>query len=174
MKAVLLLLCLVAGCARLPIARAIESRPWPTTAATVELERVVNESDGYVLGTVEKAEQDWAYDDPCGLIGSILGRCEGTHAYRLTIRNDGAPFWLYVFVPRGDSLALPVGTQAAFVWQFYYAVRYAQCRAQAAMTMASCPADRLPAVLSRDAVAAPSDSTLVAYLFAEKQRGAGR
>lgn len=166
------LLVFVAGCARLPVTRAITSRPWPETAALGALVHVVNEADGYVVGTVEKAEQDWLYDNPCGLIGSAFGLCNDgrTHAYRLTIRNDGEPFWLYVFVPRGDSLAVPVGTQAVFLWQFYYAVRYAQCRAQAAMTLASCPTDRLPAVLSRDAVAAPGDSALVAFLFSARRQ----
>lgn len=158
------------SCARLPVTHAIAFRPWPTTAPLSALARAVDEADGYVLGTVEKAEAAWEYDDPCGIIAALLGRCDGTNAYKLTIRNADDPLRLYVFVPRGDSLALPVGTQAVFIWQFYYAARLQQCRAQAAMTMSYCPADQLAAVLSRDAVAAPGDSALVAWLFNEKRQ----
>lgn len=160
------------SCAPNRIAPTIEPRPWPTTADITELERVVNEADGYMIGIVENAEQDWTYDDPCGFVDGVLGRCTDgrTDAYKLTIRDSGEPVQLYVFVPHGDTLVLPVGTQAVFIWQAYYAKRLQQCRAQRAMTLAYCPADQLPAVLSHDHVVAPGDSSLVASLFANKRR----
>lgn len=163
---------LATACARLPIAKAIPTRDWSATASHPDLVAQVDSADGYVLGVVEKAEPDGTYDTPCGLLAGLLGQCDGTHAYRLTVRHEGGPSRLYVFVPAGDSLALPVGTRAVFIWRTYYAARLHQCRAQSAMTMAYCPADPLVAVLSRDAVVAPGDSLLVARLFASlKRRG---
>jgi hypothetical protein len=156
------------ACAGRSVPHAIELRPWSTTAKVTALAGVVTEADGYLLGTVERAEEDWTYDDPCGIIAAILGRCDGTHAYKLTIRSDDYPKKLWVFVPARDTLVLPVGTQAVFVWTWYYAHQYALCRARSAMYASSCPTDRLPAVLSLDAVAAPGDSALVAYLFEKK------
>jgi hypothetical protein len=147
---------------------ALASRPWPATAQIRALALAVNDADGYLLGTVEKAEADWTYDDPCGIIRTAMGRCDGTNAYKLTIRSETYPKRLYVFVPGRDTLPLTVGTRAVFLWKWTYAYRYQECRAHQAMSAASCPTDQLPAVLSRDAVAAPQDSALVADLFAHK------
>lgn len=161
---------MLGSCAPNRISPTIEPRPWPSTAPFHALTREVHEADGYVLGTVEKAEPDWTYDDPCGIIATVLGRCDGTAAYKLTIRNADDPVRLWVFVPAKDTLVLPVGTRAVFVWKFYWAYRYADCRAKRGVSLSYCPADQLPAVLSRDAVVAPGDSSLVASLFAEKRR----
>jgi hypothetical protein len=156
------------ACVHRPTVTAIESRPWPETAPINRLTYAVNEADGVLFGTVEKAEADWLYDDPCGIIASFLRRCDGTSAYKLTIRSETYPKRLYVFVPGRDTLPLTVGTRAVFLWKWTYAYRYQECRAHQAMSAASCPTDQLPAVLSRDAVAAPQDSALVADLFAHK------
>lgn len=162
-------LVLLAGCARLSVTPAITTRPWPVTAPLAALVRVVREADGYVLGTVEKAEQKWIYDDVCGVIAGLLGKCNETHTYRLTIRNADRPFPLYVFVPRGDTLALPVGTYAVFIWRMAWVRQLGVCAERMRRGVGNyCESDNLPVLTSRDAVVAPEDSALVSHLFGEK------
>lgn len=166
------LLVFVAGCARLPISQAIESRPWPTTARLPALAEVVQSADGYALGTVEQTREDALYDSRCGLVNAVLGRCDGTRAHRLSIRiDDGVrrPLLLWVFVPAKDTLVLPVGTRAVFVWEMTWVKRLWQCDERNG-TSHYCESDELPVVRSLDHVVAPADSALVSFLFAEKRQ----
>lgn len=166
------LLVFVAGCARLPISHAIESRPWPTTARLSALAEVVRSADGYTLGTVEQTREDALYDSRCGLLNAVLGRCDGTRAHRLSIRTDDGvrrPLLLWVFVPAKDTLVLPVGTRAVFVWEMTWVKRLWQCSEREG-TSSYCEMDELPVVLSLDHVVAPGDSALVTFLFAEKRK----
>jgi len=154
----LLILFVCWGCHRLQVTEAIESRPWPETAKLAALTDAVNTADGYVVGTVEKAVEDWTYDRPRG----------GPHTYLLTIRaTDGGKWYLRVFVPEGNYLPLSVGTYAVFIWRYAYVYPLLKCRAHAAATLV-CSPDWLPVMGSRNDVAAPSDSALVAKLFANK------
>ena len=151
------------------IVQAVESRRWPTTAPLRALQLTVNESDGYVLGTVAKAEPMWLYDDICGVIAGVLGRCNGTSAYRLTIRSTQPPMPLYVFVPHGDTLPLPVGTQAVFIWKLKWIRQLQVCEQRRRVGLPFvCESDRLAVMESLDAIAAPEDSALVADLFATR------
>ena len=165
----LVLLLVLAACARLHVSEAIPSRPWRETAKLTALEFAVDSADGYVLGTIERAQKDEIYDDFCGL--HLGGPCHETHAYRLTIRSasDTAPPRLWVFVPRGDTLALPVGTTAVFIWRMRWIQELAVCAERFRRGAGDyCFADHLPIVPSRDNVVAPADSALVAALFAGK------
>lgn len=164
------LLSLITYCARLPIVRAIESRPWPTTAQPKELQRVVNEADGFILGIVEKTFEDRKYDDVCGLFAGWLGKCNETHTYRLKIRGANEPIFLWVFVPRGDTLVVPVGTSAVFIWEMKWIKQLGVCAERLRLGIwPICESDELPVVLSLDNVAAPSDYELIAYLFSQKR-----
>jgi len=165
---VILLAALLAACARLPMVDAIESRPWPITASLRALTLAVDSADGYVLGTVERAVEDRLYDDFCGL--QLFGPCHETHAYRLTIRSDqDFPKRLWVFIPRGDTLALPVGTQAVFIWKMRWIEQLEVCAQRMRRGIGRyCESDYLPIVPSRDNVVAPADSALVAELFARR------
>jgi hypothetical protein len=162
MKNFLFVVMLITACAT---PRTVIEHPWPTTAKPSALADVVQGADGYVLGTVVKAEADWTYDDPCGIIAGFLGRCDGTNTHKLTIQSSAYSMKVWVFVPARDTLPVPVGTRAIFIWNWYYAKRFADCRARAPMFSGTCPMDRLPAVLSLEAVASPSDSLFVADLF---------
>ncbi len=164
----ILLVLLVAGCARLPITAAIPTRAWTETARHDSLARAVERADGYVVGTVERADEAWLYDDICGGLSSLFGWCGGTVAYRLSIRATD-PIRLYVFVPRGDSLALPVGTRAVFLWEMAWIRRLQECGQRMRVGLPRvCESDELPVVPSRAHVAAPTDSAYVAWLFARK------
>ena len=157
------------GCAHLPIVEAVASRPWPTTAPYHALTLIVNESDGYLVGTVAKAEPVWLYDDICGGIASLLGRCNGTSAYQLTIRSTQPPMPLYVFVPHGDTLVLPVGTQAVFIWKLKWIRQLQVCEQRRRVGLPYvCESDRLAVMESLDAIVNPADSALVADLFATR------
>jgi hypothetical protein len=162
---------LLVACARLPMS-AIVPRPWPATATLTALTHAVNTADGYLLGTVAKAEPDELYNDICGVIASVLGRCNGTHAYRLTIRSEqDFPKRIWVFVPPGDTLPLPVGTQAVFLWKVRWVKQLEVCAQRMRHGFgAYCESDQLPTLASLDDVAAPSDSVYIAALFAEKGR----
>jgi len=166
----LLLSLFLAACAGLPVVDALESRPWPMTAHLAALTDAVNEADGYVLGTVERAKEDRTYDDICGVIMTILGRCSGTHAYRLTIRSaENFPPRLWVFVPAGDTLPLTVGTEAVFLWKMRWIKQLWVCAERMRRGVGShCESDYLPVMTSLDDVVAPQDSALVAVLFAAR------
>ncbi|HEV8510667.1 MAG TPA: hypothetical protein VGQ48_09500 [Gemmatimonadales bacterium] len=165
------LLLLLTACAGRSTVTSTEARPWPTTAHSRALTDAVDEADGYVIGTVAEAEAQWLYDDICGWIANALNRCDGTNAYRLTIHSaQPFPRYLWVFVPRGDTLVLPVGTHAVFIWKQKWVRQLQVCeqRRRTGLPLV-CDADRLPVVESLDAVAAPADSALVAQLFAGKR-----
>lgn len=153
-------LLLATACARLSITDAIESRPWPTTASLRALTERVSHADGYILGTIARAQADWTYDRPRG----------GPATFHLTVRATDLQHWhLWVFVPQGDTLPLTVGTTAVFIWRFAYVYPLLICAQRRAVTLV-CPPDWLPVLQSLDDVASPADSTLVAELFARRAR----
>lgn len=151
---------------------AIPSNPWPITAPPNALALAVSDADGYVLGTVVRAEEAPTYDDICGVIMTVLGRCTETRAYRLTIRSaENFPPRLFVFVPHGDSLPLTVGTYAVFIWKMRWVKQLHVCAERMRRGIGNyCESDHLPTVTSRDAVASPGDAALVASLFAARRR----
>lgn len=173
MRALLLSLFL-AACAGLPIT--IEPRPWPTTAPLHALTLAVSEADGYQLGTVVRAEEDRIYDDICGVIMTVLGKCHETRAYKLTIRSaENFLPRIWVFVPRGDTLVLPVGTQAIFIWKMRWIKQLEVCAQRMRRGIGNyCESDYLPVLTSHDDVAAPTDSAFVASLFAARKSSGDR
>jgi hypothetical protein len=156
---------LLAGCSRLRVVQAIPTRDWTRPVTDAALESVMTEADGFVVGTVERAKKDPLYDD-CGGIAEFFGKCDGTFTYRLTIRNDGDPLYLYANVPAGDTLVLPVGTRAVFVWGDTWLKQLGVCWERLRRGIGEhCESDQRAVIRSLDYVFPPSDSARVAWAF---------
>jgi len=106
----------------------------PPTEAALRLS--VGAADAVLVGTVTRVEANWLYDDPCGTLAKLTHRCDATRAYDLTVA--GRP--VMVFVPHDDYNPVTVGLAATFLLHRVFALQYARCRQQAAMTSASCSA----------------------------------
>lgn len=164
------LIVLILGCARLPLTNAIPTREWSRPVSWEALDSVMQEADGFVVGTVERAKKDPLYDD-CGGIAELLWKCNGTFTYRLTIRSHGDPLYLYANVPVGDTLVLPVGTRAVFVWAETWLRQLRVCWERLRLGMwHTCESDELPVIRSLDHVLPPSDSARVAWAFKVRRR----
>lgn len=159
------LLTLVLGCTRLRVMQAIPTREWTRPVTDEALDSVMLEADGFVVGTVERVFKDRTYDD-CGGIAELLRKCDGTFTYRLTIRNHGDPLHLYANVPAGDSLVLPVGTRAVFVWAETWLRQLGVCWERLRRGVGEyCEADNRAVIRSLDYVFPPTDSARVAWAF---------
>ena len=132
----------------------------PTELAwTNELPQRIAQADGVATATIAKLEEDWTYDDPCGLVAAIMRRCDGTVTYRLHLQPIDTYVW--AFTPANGTFGLFEGEQAVFIWRKVVAYRYKQCREQAGMTTAMCPVDVIPALTSDLDVLPVADSVRV-------------
>ena len=165
------MLMLVASCGGLRITQAIPTREWTRSVSDRALfDSVMREADGFVVGIVERAQKDPLYDN-CGGIAAFLGKCDGTFTYRLTIRNAGDPLYLYANVPAGDTLVLPVGTSAVFVWAETWLVQLGVCWERLRRGAGEyCEADNRAVIRSLDYVFPPRDSARVAWAFTSRRR----
>src|SRR6266850_8311022 len=95
----------------------------PDSMGWIEATRRISEADGFIIGKITKLEEDWTYDDPCGLIMILRHGCDGTVTYKLHIENDLRDKWLWTFSPAYGTFGLFVGERAVFVWRKTLAYR---------------------------------------------------
>jgi len=135
-----------------------------------ELPERISHADGFIVGKIVTLEEDWAYDDPCGLISIAMKHCDGTVTYRLKVENDLRDKWLWTFTPANGTFGLHEGEQAIFIWSNVVAYKYQKCREQQGMTSGFCDYDILPALTSDLDVLPLADSTRVDSIFQHKRK----
>ncbi len=72
----------------------------------------IAQADGVIVGTIQKLEEDWTYDDPCRFFQKVVNRCDGTVTYRLQVNDK----WLWTFTKPYGNFGLFVGQRAVVVW----------------------------------------------------------
>ena len=141
--------------------------PTPIQWARLMPERIA-QADGVMVGTIDKLEQDWTYDDICGIVQKMVHRCEGTVTYRLHIQP--ADKYLWTFTSPNGSFGLFIGERAVFIWRKTVAFQYQKCRQQQGMSSSTCPADVIPALTDDLDVLPVSDSARVDSIRASSTR----
>lgn len=129
-----------------------------------EMPSLLAKADGVIVGKITSLEEDWVYDDPCGLIMILRKACDGTATFKVHIENTVHDKWLWAFTPTYGSFGLFVGEQAVFIWNTVVAYRYFECRARQGMG-GYCNYDMLPALTSDLNVLPLVDSSRVDSLF---------
>ena len=128
----------------------------------------ITQADGTSVATIDKLEQDWLYDDICGIVQKMVHRCEGTVTYRLHLMPIDKTLW--TFTSPNGRFGLYVGERAVFVWRKVVAFEYKKCREQEGMTSTTCPADVVPALTDDLDVLPVSDSARVDSIRASAVR----
>jgi len=187
-------LALVAGCiksptptlvpipAQEPQMRTQVSKPYPCRRAGVDYEACadtthtdewkiaterIKSADGIILGTIAKLDEDWTYDDPCGLVTILMKNCNGTVTYSLKVKSDSSEQWLWTFVLAYGTFGLWRGQPAIFVWHDLYIPRLFECKQRLAGGAGGmCAVDKLQTLTSDLDVLPLADSTRVDSIFA--------
>lgn len=139
----------------------------PTAEQWPAVEQRVARADGVYVGTIAKIDEDWLYDDICGVVAIAMHKCDGTVTYRLTIAPQDTYLW--AFVPAYGTFGLFVGESAVWVWRRDVAYRYQECRQHAGMS-GYCGYDILPMLTSDLDVLPAADSARVDSLFNARPR----
>jgi len=120
---------------------------------------LIARADGIAVATITKLDEDWLYDDPCGIIMSATHQCNGTVTYRVHLMPIDKDIW--AFTPIYGDFGLFPGERAVFIWDKVYTYEYGICRAKQGMTSTYCPEDQLPALTSDLDVLPVADSARV-------------
>jgi len=129
----------------------------------------IAQADGVIVGEIHTLEEDWQYDDPCGMVKIALHQCDGTVTYRLHVVNPERDKWLWTFVLAYGTFGLYVGESAVFVYRQMVIDRLQECRERAGMYSASCSYDLLDVLTSDLDVLPVADSARVNSLFNRKK-----
>lgn len=153
------------ACINSPMPRLVPMLPQePDSLGWVAAAERIAQADGYITGRIIKLEEDWTYDDPCGLITIVRHGCDGTVTYKLHVENAERDKWLWAFTPAYGMFGLFVGERAVFVWRRTLAYRYQECKQHQGMS-GYCGYDMLDALTGDLDVLPPTDSARVAALF---------
>ncbi|SRR6266550_178259 len=168
---VMLLLLAACGAIKGPAPRLVPMEPRePVSYEWVEAGQNVVQADGTMVASIAKIEEDWLYDDPCGILASALHKCEGTITYRVTLKNATDERYVYAFVHPYSDFGLHVGERAVYLWHRQPVRKYQKCKAQQAVTSAYCDYDILDTFQSDYDVLPVSDSARVDSLFNSRRR----
>src|SRR2546429_145746 len=132
---------------------------WSTEAA-----QNAQHADGTFVATITEIQEDWTYDDPCGILSTALHHCEGTISYRVTLNDGTTKQYVYAFVHPYGEFGLHVGERAVYLWHRMPVYKYGKCRQQQAVSSAYCDYDILDTFQSDFDVLPVADSTRVASL----------
>jgi hypothetical protein len=104
------------------------------------LAMALRHADAVVQGPIKKIEAKALYDDPCGIMATLMHRCDGTRAYRVTVRTIRGDAEFMIFVPHNDYQPLPLGLAATFLLSKQWIIQFQKCRQGAPYTSgAVCP-----------------------------------
>jgi len=127
-------------------------------------------ADGTTVAVITKIDEDWQYDDPCGILATALHRCEGTVTYRVTLQDwQTHTHYVWAFVSPYGDFGLHVGERAVFLWHKTVAYQYNKCRSQQAVSSAYCSYDLLNAFQSDYDVLPIADSAKVDSIRSQKR-----
>ncbi len=135
---------------------------WPEAALNAQ------HADGTFVAAITEMQEDWQYDDPCGILATALNRCVATITYRVKLENGTANRYVYAFAHPYAEFGLHVGERAVYLWHRLPVYKYAKCKAQQAMTSAYCDYDILDTFESDYDVLPVADSARVADLRGTK------
>jgi len=122
-------------------------------------------ANGYIVGRIASLDEDWQYDDPCGILHIVAHLCDGTVTYRVRVDAAGASKLLWAFTPAYGAFGLYKGEAAVCVWTNRVVWRYQECRQRAAIE-GQCPYDAGVPTLTSDLDVLPvADSARVDLLF---------
>ncbi|HVH67281.1 MAG TPA: hypothetical protein VM716_05390 [Gemmatimonadales bacterium] len=109
-------------------------------------------ADLVVPATLAKTERDWTYEEPCGILRSILYGCDNIpKAYQATLRR-GAETWPVFYFKLGDLPHPAVGDSAVWVLHQGAVYHLLECAQHRALTSAYCNYDLAYVVESDDDV----------------------
>src|SRR6266700_2221860 len=117
LKIIMLVTGVIIGCIHQPSAKLVPEAPREPTPRAWDLvlpERIAA-ADGVTVGWISKLEEDWQYDDPCGMIQIGMRSCDGTTTFNFRVEPAGK--WLWAFAPNYGTMPLFVGDSAVFIWK---------------------------------------------------------
>jgi hypothetical protein len=107
-------------------------------------------ADLVVPATLAKTERDWNYEEPCGVLRSLMYGCADIpKAYQATLRR-GAQTWPVFYFKVGDLPHPAVGDSAVWVLREGAVYRLMECAQRRGMTSAYCSYDVAYVVESDD------------------------
>lgn len=109
-------------------------------------------ADLVVPATLAKTERNWNYEEPCGILRSIMYGCADIpKAYQATLRR-GAETWAVFYFKIGDLPHPAVGDSAVWVLHQGAVYHLLECRQRRGVTSAYCSYDVAYVVESDDDV----------------------
>ena|SRR5204862_620132 len=160
------LLVLIAACIPSPTPKLVPIPPQePDSIGWHLAQERIAQADGVLVGKIVKLEEDWDYDNACGLLAIIMHRCDGTTTYRLLVRNEFEDKWLWTWAKSYGTFGLFTDESAVFIWSKVYAYKYKTCREQQAITSNYCVGDYLPTLTNDLDVLPVADSAKVDSIF---------
>ncbi len=109
-------------------------------------------ADLVVTATLAKTERDWLYEEPCGVLRSLMHGCADIpKAYQATLRR-GAQTWPVFYFKLGDLPHPAVGDSAVWLLRQGAVFRLMECAQRRGVTSAYCSYDVAYVVESDDDV----------------------
>jgi hypothetical protein len=107
-------------------------------------------ADLVVTATLAKTERDWRYEEPCGVLRSLMYGCADIpKAYQATLRR-GAETWPVFYFKLGDLPHPAVGDSAVWLLRQGAVYRLMECAQRRSLTSAYCGYDVAYVVESDD------------------------
>ena len=143
---------LLAGAGCLHSHRAALERVPLVPAGERPLARRLAGADLVVTATLAKTERDWRYEEPCGVLRSLMYGCADIpKAYQATLRR-GAETWPVFYFKLGDLPHPAVGDSAVWLLRQGAVFHLLECAQRRGMTSAYCSYDLAYVVESDDDV----------------------
>ncbi len=136
-----MLVLLLAGAGCLHSHKAALARVPLVAAGERPLARRLAGADLVVTATLAKTERDWRYEEPCGVLRSLMYGCADIpKAYQATLRRGGET-WPVFYFKLGDLPHPAVGDSAVWLLRQGAVYRLLECAQRRGMTSAYCSYD---------------------------------